>query len=270
MGSLSTNHAGIRCLLISQRAVRSLVAQVEALHSALFMGVLRDEDLQHYDTYPFDASQPFDMRAAALGGLELWERETADRYFRQARSLLVVAAGGGREVIGLKELGFRVEGIDFCDELVSRTNDALKSLGAGAQLTAAPRFELPYEPGRFDGAVIARKFYSMIHDRPRRIEFLRNIRRLVPPGAPVLLSYFTRCRNTIAFRMQAALANLLRRLTGRRPNIEIGDHLDPDSPLLHHHFTPAEIREEFEAAGFVLARQHETWFGYAVGTATNT
>ena len=48
--------------------------------------------------------------------------------------------------------------------------------------------------------------------------------------------------------------------------VELGDHLDPDVPMYHHHFLETELRDELEEAGWRLDEYTTYWFGYAMAT----
>ncbi|MCA9153834.1 MAG: class I SAM-dependent methyltransferase [Planctomycetales bacterium] len=260
-------NTGLRCLRASQRIMQSVVAHLQAQQSGLFMGLLSDSDFQTYDTYPFDDARPADIREHALSGLELWEREVLVEQFGNVNRLLLVAAGGCREMIPLCDAGYDVSAVDYSLEYVRRSNELLGAEGYAARIELAERFALPSPETPFEGAVIARKFYSYIHDRHVRMAFLRQLRRRLQPGAPVLIAYFIRQRDTAGFVVQAAVANLLRRIRGVRQYVEVGDHLDPEGPVYHHHFSQAELRSELEASGFRLEFHEQSWFGYAVARA---
>lgn len=255
---------GIRCLKWSQRAMASVVAGLEGLQSGLFMGLVSDDMYQTFDTYPFHDSQSHASLNDAEAGLREWETNAVLEHFGEADSVLVVAAGGCRELLGLKKLGHRVEGLEYGDMLREHSNNELERLRYADRIKGGKRFELPGDR-QFDAAFLARTYLSHIRGRDNRSEFLRSLRRILSPGAPVVLSYYTRDRNTFAFRLQATIANAVRWCRGSQDlPIEVGDHIDPESPLLHHHFTANELAEELRESGFELVAQDASWFGWAV------
>jgi hypothetical protein len=259
------NTPGIRWLKRSQRATRKLIAWIEAIQSGIFMGLVDDESFQPFDTFPFDETKPLDVSAEVERGLEPWERQIAREHLADARSILVVAAGGARELIGLQELGHEPIGVEFGRRLCEATERELARRDCSATIQWSERFEIPRGAEPYDAAFVARKFLSHVHDRRQRIELLANIRQTLLPDAPLVVAFYTLQRESLAFRMQAALANVLRMLRGRRGfPVEIGDHVDPESPLYHHHFAWERLCDELTAAGFRPVAHASTWFGWAV------
>ncbi|MBC8354832.1 MAG: hypothetical protein H8E66_22880 [Planctomycetes bacterium] len=259
------NTLGIQWLKRSQWATLKFSSWLEAIQSGIFMGLVDDESFQAFDTYPFDETKPVDVSAETERGLEPWERHIVREHFTDAKSVLVVGAGGVRELVGLNELGYDTTGVEFGPALCEASRRELTLRESTATIKTATRFEVPRKTEPYDAVFVARKFISHVHDRTNRIALLEAIRKSLRADAPLVLGFYTRERDTLAFRMQAALANILRRLRGRREfPVEVGDHLDPESPLYHHHFVWEELREELREAGFTPVEYELNWFGWAV------
>lgn len=265
------NTPGIQWLRRSQWATQKLSHGIEAIRSGIFMGLIDDQSFQAFDTYPFDETGPLDVSAETQRGLEPWERQIVREHLDDAKSVLVVAAGGARELVGLHELGYDTTGVEYGRQLCEASRRELTLRECSATLQSCERFEVPVSDESYDAAFVARKFLSHVHGRSRRIELLVNIRQSLRSDATLVIAYYTRQRDTLAFRMQAALANILRKLRGRRDfPVEVGDHLDPESPLYHHHYIWEELRDELQAAGFTPVKHETTWFGWAVARPTQT
>lgn len=264
------NTPAIRWLRRSQWATQKLSRWIEAIQSGLFMGLVDDETFQPFDTFPFDESKTLDVRDEAARGLEPWERHVARQHLADVKSILVVAAGGVRELVGFHELGFETTGVEYGRQLCEASQRELTRRECSATIQWSERLAVPHGAEPFDAAFVARKFLSHVHDRRRRIELLTNIRDTLRPGATLVVACYIRPRDTLAFRMQAALANMLRKLRGRRGcPVEVGDHLDPDTPLYHHHFVWQELSDELREAGFSTVEHETTWFGWAVAQAAS-
>jgi SAM-dependent methyltransferase len=259
------NTTGIRWLRRSQWATQKLSDWIEAVRSGICMGLIDDQSFQAFDTYPFDETGPLDVSTETQRGLEPWERQIVCEHLADAKSILVVAAGGARELVGLHELGYHTTGVEYGRQLYEASRRELAQRECGATIQWRERFDVSGGDGPYDAAFVARKFLSHVHDRSRRIELLANIRQTLVPDATLVIAFYTRSRNTLAFRMQAALANCLRKLRGRRDfPVEVGDHVDPESPLYHHHYIWEELRDELREAGFTPVAHETTWFGWAV------
>lgn len=259
---------GIRCLGKSQRVVQSIVAAIEGLQSAIFMGLVDDSTYQSFDTYPFNETKPITPLDDAQAGFEDWEANAVKLHFGSAKSVLVVAGGGCRELLALNRMGYEPHGWEYGDILREHSNRELERLGYERQIAGGERFALPGDR-RYDAAFLARTYLSNIRGRANRVTFLRSLRRVLLPGAPVVLSYYIRARDTLVFRGQAAIANAIRWCRGSDDAaIEVGDHIDPESPLLHHHYTTDELADELMEAGFEILTQDASWFGWAVARPT--
>lgn len=93
--------------------------------------------------------------------------------------------------------------------------------------------------------------------------FLRELRRRVVGGSPILLSFCTRVEGSRYFRGIARIGNVLALMLGRDP-IEVGDSLVPNYV---HYFTKAELESEMVAAGFELVSFDRIQGPHAVGRA---
>jgi hypothetical protein len=110
----------------------------------------------------------------------------------------------------------------------------------------APRSAFPPGAGPCDGVIVGWGAYSLIHGRAARVRLLADAREHLPAGGVVLLSFFEAPRHGRELRGTRSIASALRRVRGRREDVELGDTLAPN---LVHVFTPAEVRDELEAAG---------------------
>jgi hypothetical protein len=178
--------------------------------------------------------------------------------------VLLIAAGGGRVLLGLCGRKHNVQAIEYGPLLCEATNGMLRDLECPAAVTAARRWEVPAD-GEVDAAFVARHYLSHIRGRANRVEFLRNVRGALSSSATLVVSYYVRERGARVFAAQARLANFLRACRcSRDPHIETGDHIDPESPLLHHHYTADELHDELREAGFEVLEQEASWFGWAI------
>lgn len=256
----------VRAYLASRRATGRLRSVSDAVQAGLWLGVMDRPALHALDDAFYAASAGYGSDRHNLRGLFGWEEEAVGACFGGCRSLLVVGAGGGREVLALARRGFRVEGFECNPALVGHAGGLLGREGCGAGVRLLPRDAVP-EEGRFDGAVVGWSAYMLIAGRERRIRFLRELGERLPTGGPVLLSFWTRGRGSPRARIVLGIGGRLRRLLGREP-LEAGDDLAPN---FVHRFTEAEVAGELADAGFRMARfepegpgPHDS--GWAVGT----
>jgi hypothetical protein len=237
-----------------------------AAFKGVWLGLLRDADLDGVDDAYYSGvgplRAPIDYTSPAYNrrGLHPWERTAVDAYFPSSGVVGVVAAGGGREVLGLLQLGRQVEAWECQPHLVDAANALLRAEGFAPCVSVARRDEVPEGSERFAAYVVGWAAYSLVRGRAARLAFLRDVRDHVVDGAPVLVSFLGRRGGDAAFRATAAVAAGLRRSSGRPP-VEVGDDLQPN---FVHQFTASEVEDEFSAAGFDVAELHLSADAWAV------
>ena len=257
----------IRILRLVQ-ALRNKVCLVwEMLESAIAMGLTPDQTFRQFDTYPFDETEDI-IKLSADHHLERWEHEASKEHIPTGGTILVAAAGGLRELLGLHGLGYQTIGVEYGTRLCEVSRDWLDQHGLDIPLHPAKRYEIPELGLKLDSAFVARHFYSHIRTRSQRIQFLSSIRSQLNSDARLILSYYT-FEQGATFQIHAAIANLLRRLIGQRgETVEVGDHMDPDSSLCHRHFVAWEVEDELKEAGFDIVGHGDSWFGWAIAQPT--
>ena len=196
-------------------------------------------------------------------GLFLWEKEAIERYFIGRKHLLLIGAGGGREVIALSRLGYEVDGYECHPQLVEAARNLLVKENLSAQIQIAPRDQCPDGNKVYDGLIVGWGAYMLIQGRQHRIDFLRQLRSRAKESSPVLLSFYDRDFDTRRFKIIKFIGNVLRRMTGGE-QMELGDDLFPNYV---HYFIRDEVESELRAGGFDLKFYSTKSYGHAVGFA---
>ena len=231
------------------RARARAAALADAVWAGLWLGLFRREDLHAVDGAFYDAQALYRDEAHNRRGLLRWERRALGEHFPAQGRLLVLGAGGGRELLPLAAAGYAVEGFECNPTLVAVAERLLAEDGAhAARVRPIARDAAPEGEGPFDGVIVGWGSYMLIAGRARRVAFLRALRREVRDDAPVLLSFFTRPGRGWRAGVVHAVARTLRRLRGDEPP-DLGDDLAPN---FVHRFTEAEIRAELAEGGFAL------------------
>jgi hypothetical protein len=253
----------------SRRWVRQVHAFCDAVQQGIWLGVLDADGLQHLTDYHYRATQSGDpsdknyfSETHNASGFFGWEQAVFDAHFAECRTMLVGAAGGGRETLELSRRGVKVDAFECNADLAESCRSFLAAHGVAARVVAASPNEVPESLDTYDGAILGWSSYMHIVGRDRRISFLKGFRRHLRLGAPVLLS-FVRYGDSRPRRLTYRVGSIIRRMRFARP-IERGDSL---STTFDHLFTKEEIRQEMAAAGFELVAFSERRHGYAVGKA---
>jgi SAM-dependent methyltransferase len=246
-----------------------MAAVLQAAFDGVWLGVLGRASLYRIDERFYDGNAPYHGDDHNLRGLMPWEADALDDAFGGCRRLLVLGAGGGREVLALARRGFDVEGYECNQALAEYAAGFLARHQCAATVRHLPRDAVPAAGEPFDGIILGWGAYMLIPGRAARIDLLRRLRPLVRPGGPILLSFWTRGADKVRFRISAAVANLFRVPFGRE-RVEMGDALQPNYV---HFFIAPEVAGELREAGWEPHRYTPAGSGgrdsaWAVGLAS--
>jgi hypothetical protein len=217
--------------------------------NGLWLGLLSDAGFRLLDERYYDDAAGYRTDEWNERGLFDWERDHVAKHFERGNRVLVLACGGGREVLALLNEGFEATGYEPHPALVTYAREFLAARGYESHVHPAQRDEFPPAAVSADGVVLGWGAFSLVRRRARRIALLSEARRRLPAGGPILLSFYARSSDSRELRMTKAAASGLRRLRGHPP-AELGDTL---SPNFVHIFTRPRLAEEVRAAGLELA-----------------
>jgi len=192
--------------------------------------------------------------ARAANGVGLWrsEEKVFTRLFKPDDVLLEVGCGTGRIALGLWELGYhRLMGVDIAKGMIEEARRINSVLEYGISFRVADATKLPFADNEFDGAIFGFNGLMTIPSRVNRRAALREILRVVRPGA--WFAFTTHDRGDERYRdywvEQETLWREGRQLAGL---VEFGDRwLDsPHGPQFIHIPSREEILEDLAATGW--------------------
>jgi SAM-dependent methyltransferase len=258
----------VHLYLRAHKALPKLFGLISAAFVGFWLGILSRRSLLLVDDAYYvgprggtDNPDAYESEEYNRRGLWAWEQAMIEEYFAGASRLLVLACGGGREVLALQRLGYEADGFECQPILVDAANRLLVADGFTATVQVSPRDSCPTGDRRYSGVIVGWGGYTLVAGRHRRVALLQQVRERLEPGGMILISFFARRGTPRRFRLVAAMANALRWPLGRE-RVEPGDYL---SPNYVHFFTQEEIRGELEEAGFDLLHYGTAGYGHAVG-----
>lgn len=243
---------------------RRVTTAFRSLAQGFWLGLMDNRHLDGIGARYYERKPVWRDDAHNASGLFSWEDAAVRNFFPAAGAILVGASGGGREVAALAKRGYRVEGFECGAPLLEYSQAWLKRVGVEARIVAAEPGRVPDGLGRCDGVVVGWTAYMHIPGRSNRVAFLKRLRALVSPGAPILLSFLTRRGPSRRLTWIHRGARLLRAVRFSRDPVEYGDTLEG---TFDHEFTRDEVASELKEAGFELAFWEESPSGHAVGRA---
>ena len=204
----------------------------------------------------FDAEGVVDHYAKAATELGLWlsEEKIFTRIFDPKDSLLELGCGAGRIAIGLYELGYRnVLATDYAREMVARARRLAEVLEYSIPFRVADATALEFEDDVFDGAIFGFNGLTQIPQAGQRAQALREILRVLRPGA--LFVFTTHDREQSAHRDFWAAETLRWEYGTEKPELDdFGDRTEPTDHGTHfmHVPTVAEMQALLAEVGFRL------------------
>ncbi len=184
----------------------------------LAMGTLRLGQLRESIRRAWDGYAP---AATEVDGLFPVERELFERHITAHSQVLVVGSGGGRDLLGLAELDYRVTGVEPAPGPISDCERLLRKRGVTATVVHG-FFEEADLPASFDAITFSYFTYGLTPVSGRRVAMLRKAAALLNPGGRIFLTYDVTERPHRLLTQAGRLAGIL---TGSDWRIEPGDRV---------------------------------------------
>lgn len=163
----------------------------DAVQSGFWLGVMSEKSLDLYDEFHYNRSQKYTDDEYNLSGFSGWEKERIEKFSSEAKNILSIAAGGGRETAALTRAGFSVDSYECNKKLVEYGNGFLKRNGFNATIQYLPSNSVP-EAKIYDGIIIGWGAYTHKRGKNKRISFLSKVGQLLKEGGPLMVSFATR------------------------------------------------------------------------------
>lgn len=204
----------------------------------------------------FDSEGVVEYYAQAAAELGLWvsEEKIFTRLFKPEDSLIELGCGAGRIAIGLYELGYRnLLATDYARGMVERARHLTKILEYSIPFRVCDATALEFEDDVFDGAIFGFNGLMQIPQAAQREQALREIFRVIRPGAWFVFTSHDRERS--AHRDFWATETLRWEYGTEKPELDdFGDRSEPMDHGIHfmHVPTVAEMQAQLAQVGFHL------------------
>ncbi len=242
-----------------------LITFIETIFQGFWLGLLERKNFNIITQNYFSSTRMYQEEMHNLSGFWDWEEQIVNNFFKDCQTVLVGAAGGGREIIALSKRGINVEAFECNENLALYCSHLLEKHGILAKIVLSTPDHVPDNLGIYDGLIIGWGGYMHIVGCENRVRFLKECHEHVKTDSPIFLSFWTRNESYIFDFYSARIAKFIRFLRGIDETIEIGDTID--SPGYYHRFTKDEIEKELKEAGFLLVFYSESGVPHAVGNA---
>lgn len=231
-----------------------------ALLSGFWLGIMDDNSLDAADELHYNKAKLYYRESYNASGLFDWEKEMIRKHFSTTRSILVVAAGGGREVLALCKMGYEVDAYECNEQLIEYGNSFLSKNGIDRKIKLLSRNSVPDGIKQYDGIILGWGVYTLIRGRKTRVSFLRNLHTFMSLDTILMISFWTMEKKTRQQIIIRKIANFFRIIL-RRENSETGDVLEPN---FGHYFITSELEEEINQGELKIIDYYDTNYGCCI------
>ena len=230
---------------------------LNAILSGFWLGVMSEKSLDFSDELYYQRSKRYMDDRYNQSGLFEWEKERIKKYFSKAKSILLIAAGGGREALALSKMGFEVDSYECNQLLIEYGNRLLQKNNIGSKIKYLQRNAVPGEIMKYDGIIIGWGAYSLIRGSKRRLLFLERLYPFLQKETPLMISFLTSAEHGRQDKIIKYVSNFFR-IISNRDKTEPGDRLVPD---FAHFFTEEEIKSELGQSKFKVVDYYNFDYG---------
>lgn len=242
--------------------LKKLTNFLDAFHSGFWLGIMGKKSLDHTDELYYNSTKSYSTDKYNESGFFNWEKPVIEKHFSDAKTVMVIAAGGGREVLALSKMGIAVEGFECNAKLVSYGNYLLEKKQVSSRINYLPRNTVPAVKRQYDGLIIGWGAYSHMEGRERRLSFLNDLKPFLHGSSKLMISFLYVTNRGRRDEVIVNISNFLRTFT-RKFKTEPGDRLEPD---FIHYFVEDEIRNELTRAGYRIIDYSQTDYGCVIAT----
>lgn len=246
------------------RFLKNLTKFLDALSSGFWLGVMGKKSLDYSDEIYYNKTKSYFSDKYNESGFFKWEKPMIDKHFREAKTIMLIAAGGGREVLALSKMGFSLEAYECNPNLVSYGNSLLVKNKIGARINYLPRNTVP-DVRKYDGLIIGWGAYSHMEGRENRMSFLRSMKPFMHDTSRLMISFLYVTQRSGRDRIVTGVSNFFRTFS-RKYRTESGDRLEPD---FIHYFVEEEIKTELAGAGFDIVDYSNDEYGCVIAGLQN-
>jgi SAM-dependent methyltransferase len=115
---------------------------------------------------------------------------------RDDRRFLDVGCGTGQLVLEMAKRGFKAEGIDFAEEMISRCEENTRAAGVPADFRCNSFFDVSYDGGAYD--IISAQGFIEYLSPDEMTEFFRRSHRMLTKGGALVVGSRNRIFNVVS------------------------------------------------------------------------
>lgn len=242
--------------------LKSLTNFLDAAYSGFWLGIMSQKSLDYSDELHYNHNACYIDDLYNEKGLFDWEKSILDKHFSNVKTILLIAAGGGREALALNRMGYKVDSYECNPALVEYANKFLRKNNVNAKVSYLSRNTVPEEVKKYDGIIIGWGAYSHIQGFNKRLLFLKGLYPFMHDKSRLMISFIwvkERNRRDIMIRKISGFFGFL----SKKDKTEPGDKLVPN---FIHYFKEEEIKSELIQANCKIVDSDVTDHGWVIAS----
>ena len=222
------------------RFLKKLTDFLDAFSAGFWLGVMSEKSLDYSGELSHNRNKSYTDDKYNQSGLFEWEKPLINKHFSNVKTILLIAAGGGREALALSKMGYEVDAYECNTSLIEFGNAFLQKNNVNVKIKYLPKNSVPGEVKKYDGIIVGWGAYSLMNGSKKRLSFLEGLYPFLHKNTPLMISFLWMRERGRRDRIIKNVSNFFR-IFGKRDKTEPGDRLEPD---FIHFFTEEEIKNE--------------------------
>jgi hypothetical protein len=233
---------------------------LDAFSAGFWLGVMSEKSLDYSGELSHNRNKSYTDDKYNQSGLFEWEKPIIEKHFSNAKTILLIAAGGGREVLALSKMGFDVDAYECNSNLIEYGNTLLQKSNVNVKINYLPKNSVPGEINKYDGVIVGWGAYSLMNGSKNRLSFLSGLYPFLHKDTPLMISFLWMGERGRRDKIIKNVSNFFR-IFGKRDKTEPGDRLEPD---FIHFFTEDEIKYEIAQSKYGIIDYNTADYGCVV------
>jgi hypothetical protein len=253
------------CFKILAKIIRFFVKVLRFIHALVqgfWLDVLSKKSLYALTRHYYERGDKNQYKSASWNkkGYLPWEEYVIHRYFKDCKKIMVLGAGGGREVLALLKAGCLVHGYESNPNLVKCANELIEKQWYTTRIQYLAEDMPPQSRGKYNGIILGWGVYSHIKGRETRIRLIKRLSDNMYNNSPLLISFWAISSYPGDFKFKKRVANFFTTIK-RSDKVELGDELSVHFSRI---FTKKDIESELAEAGLKMTHYDDREYGNAV------
>jgi hypothetical protein len=243
------------------RFLKKLTDFLDAFSAGFWLGVMSEKSLDYSGELTHNGNKSYTDDRYNQSGFFEWEKPIINKHFSKAETILLIAAGGGREALALSIKGYEVDAYECNTNLIEYGNTLLQKNNVNVKIKYLPKNSVPVEIKKYDGIIVGWGAYSLMSGSKKRLSFLEGLYPFMHKNTPLMISFLWMKERGRRDKIIKNVSNFFRTF-GKRDKTEPGDRLEPD---FVHFFTEEEIKNELYQAKYTVIDYTATDYGCVIG-----